>query len=183
MLGVTISFGQQAPATGSHKVATTRHKGEKARPEYRPAYSENKAEIINGSTTQTVVFDQELQASGSGEKPLPNAAAKGQTPAQAVAPSQIRVDVVNGRTIETQYFYWDPERQERDPFAVEDSPPVVIGIESSNTRTAGGNKHPVVVAIESSGPAGAIPQKSAPKLEYRLFPRPKRPPYQPTEKQ
>src|SRR5215469_4188841 len=124
ILGATVSFGQQAPATSSHKVPATGRKRGEPRPEYRPAYSENKAEIINGSKTQTVVFDQGLPASAPGEKPLPNTAAKGQTPTPPITSSQIRVDVVNGRTSETQYFYWDQERQEGDPFAVEHSPPV-----------------------------------------------------------
>ena len=180
----TMLSGQQVPARNLHKEppATKAHGG-KPRPEYRPDYAQNKVEVINGATAHTVVFDEGHLASTPPGKEPAQKAVKGSAQTPTVAPSQVRVDVVNGMSSETEYFEWDPERQQGQPFGMEHARPVVVGIESSNTRIMGGNKHPLVVGIESIGSGEAAAQKSAPKLEYRLVPQPKRPPYRPFDSQ
>jgi hypothetical protein len=183
ILGAGIAFGQQPPGTGSHRSQMTQGENGKARREYRPEYAQNKIEVINGEATKTVVFDEANLARSSSEKAPPQDIRKRRALSTAVAPSPFRVEVVNGMSSETQYFDWDPERQQRLGGGGEHARPVVVGIESSNTRIMGGNKHPLVIGIESNGAGDAAAQKSATKLEYRLVPQPKRPPYWPFESQ
>lgn len=182
IIGASISFGQ-ALRTSSQESLAAKGGSAKARREYRPEYAQNEIEVINGGTTHTVVFDEGRLASSPSEKAPPQNIRKDRAQPPTIAPFQLRVDVVNGMSSETQYFNWDPERQRELEGGAEHARPVVIGIESSNTRIMGGNKHPLVVGIESNEAREAVAQKSAPKLEYRLVPQPKRPLYRPFESQ
>jgi hypothetical protein len=149
-----------------HRVARKRHSkgalGAK-RAAYRPEYTQNSVEVINGASTKKVVF-------GSNK----NVAAKGST---KNAPAPLKVEVMNGTSTDTQYFFAGGGQA---PHGSTEKHPVVIGIQSADTHVAGGNKHPVVTGITTAEPGDA---KSAigggPKLTTGLAPQPKRPDYQP----
>jgi hypothetical protein len=133
---------------------------------YRPEYTDNTVEVINGDATKKVVFHNEQPATASA-KNLP-AALKN-------APPPMKVEVVNGTTTDTQYF-----NDQGQQVAADSKQPVVVGIQSSDTRVVGGNKNPVVTSVASSGTGTA---KSASKggqpVAKRVSPKPKRPAYQP----
>lgn len=140
----------------------------KRRPEYRPEYSENSVEVINGDATRRVVFHDDQAASAPGKK-LPRGLKN--------APTPMKVEVVNGSATDTQYFYDNGQQSETAR-----NRPVVIGVQSSDTHMVGGNKHPVVTSVTSSGSGDA---KSASgdgqPVTKKVSPRPKRPAYQADE--
>lgn len=127
---------------------------------YRPEYTQNAVEVINGASTQKVVFHN------------------GETTSRSSKDSNgpMRVEVMNGTSADTQYFAQGREMAG----AVESNRPVVVGIQSSDTKVVGGNKHQVVTRITSSGSGSA---KSATNggdvVTKAVSPRPKRPAYQP----
>ena len=135
------------------------------RPAYRPEYTENSVEVINGASTKKVVFQSDKGTSAS-------ESAKN-------VPTPLKVEVVNGTSTDTQYFYAGNAQTEAQQ-AGERNRPVVVAVLSSNTRFAGGNKHPVVTGITAAEAGDA---KSAggggPKLATGIAPQPKRPDYQP----
>ena len=138
---------------------TSGRKGAKRR-EYRPEYTQNSVEVMNGASTQKVVFESNKDATAKGLKNVP---------------VPLKVEVVNGTSTDTQYFYGDNGRQESD-----EKRPVVVGVQSSDTRAVGGNKHPVVTGITAVEAGDA---KSASgggqKVATVISPKPKRPEYQP----
>ena len=58
----------------------------------------------------------------------------------------LKVEVVNGTALDTQYFCGNNAQMGSN-----EKHPVVIGVQSSDTRVAGGNKHPVVTGITMAG--------------------------------
>ncbi len=149
-----------------HRVARKRYskssRGAK-RPAYRPEYTQNSVEVINGASTKKVVFEshEDVAASGSTKN----------------APAPLKVEVMNGTSMDTQYFY---AGNGQAPHGSTQKRPVVIGIQSADTRVAGGNKHPVVTGVTTaeSGDAKSASGGGA-KLTTGLAPQPKRPDYQP----
>jgi len=167
---------RQSSVQSPHKAATRhrksyRHlkvarKGAK-RPEYRPEYKENSVEVINGEATKKVVFQDEHATAST--KNVPRALKN--------VPSPMKVEVVNGSSSDTQYFYGNGQDEQIEAAR---NQPVVIGVQSSNTRTAGGNKHPVVKRVNSAGTGAAEPASGGgPPMTNSVSPRPKRPEYQP----
>lgn len=161
------SFAAQVKAASNthHQVAHKQYskaayKHGTKRAAYRPAYTQNAVEVINGASRQKVVFRDEDTVPGSSK--------------DANAP--MKVEVVNGASTDTQYF--TPAQESAG--AAESNRPVVVAIQSSDTRIVGGNKHLVVTGITSSGTGTA---KSAAGGGYpvskTVSPRPKRPAYQP----
>jgi len=142
---------------GKHSKASSRKGGK--RPAYRPEYTQNSVEVMNGASTQKVVFHDDRATSGSAKN----------------VPAPLKVEVVNGTASDTQYFYGDNGRQGSD-----EKRPVVVAVQSSDTRFVGGNKHTVVTGITAVGRGDA---KSAngvgQKVTAVVSPQPKRPEYQP----
>jgi len=149
--------------TASHK-ATSRHR---ARYRSRKAASLKGAkrrestklpvDVITGGETRHVVLDKAEQ---SGKK-------------TKATSGKVQVQVINGSATDTQYF--SDKNQE-----AAHNQPVVVGVESSDTRFAGGNKNPVVTGVTSSS---SVDAKSASNggqpVAKQVSPRPKRPAYQP----
>jgi len=153
-------------STSHRSWKTAARKGAK-RPDYRPEYSEDSVEVINGDATRKVVFHDEP----------PAATAKNVPAALKNAPAPMKVEVVNGTSTDTRYFYDNGEDQRIEAAL---NRPVVIGVESSDTRMAGGNKHPVVTRVTAGGPDDAKGASSGGQPVMRsISPRPKRPVYQP----
>ena len=84
--------------------------------------------------------------------------------------------MLNGTSTDTQYFYAQDVQDETAR-----NRPVVIGaVQSSDTRIAGGNKHPVVTSItRSSGTDAKTASTGGEPVTKSVAPRPKRPVYQP----
>lgn len=135
------------------------------RPAYRQEYTQNSVEVINGASTQKIVFNNDQGASAS----------RKDVSAMKNVPAPLKVEVVNGTAADTQYFYGDNGRQGSN-----ENGPVVVAVQSSDTRFVGGNKHPVVTGITAAGPVDA---KSAngggQKVMTGVSPQPKRKEYQP----
>jgi hypothetical protein len=162
--GTQSGHAKVAHKTQTHRRAVRRkyvskRKGAK-RQAYRPAYTQNSVEVMNGASTQKVVFQDDAAARASQKD-------KGEP--------GYKVEVLNGTAVDTQYFNGDNARTGSD-----EKRPVVIGVQSSDTRVAGGNKHPVVTGITT---AGTVDAKSASgggqKVTKGISPQPKRPAYQP----
>lgn len=168
------SSGQNLHITAARH--TTSHHARKAaarkrakRPEYHPAYSENAVEVINGDTTKKVLFRD--GQNGATAKTMP-AALKN-------APGPMKVEVMNGAYSDTQYLYNNGEDQRIEASL---NRPVVVGVESSDTRFAGGNKHPVVTRVTTSGAGDAKSTSSGGEsVTRRVAPRQRRPAYQPEQ--
>ena len=96
----------------------------------------------------------------------------GQVEAKAT-PGQMKVDVINGSATDTQYF--SDQNQE-----AAHNQSVVVGVQSSDTRFAGGNKNPVVTGVTSSS---SVDAKSASRggqpVAKQISPQSKRPAYAP----
>lgn len=132
---------------------------------YRPEYTENSVEVINGESTKKVVFHNDEIATAS---------AKNLPATMKDAPAPIKVEVVNGASTDTQYFY------DQGQDSAGSKQPVVVGIQSSDTHVVGGNKHPVVTGVTSSGSADAKSASSGGQpVTKSVAPRQKRPDYQP----
>jgi hypothetical protein len=165
------SKAHETRAVATHRTVHKRHRRTaarrgKKRPEYRPEYSENSVEVMNGDATNKVVFQND-QAPAPAAKKLP-AGVKNE-------PRPMKVEVVNGTSTDTQYFYENRQNNE-----TAQNQPVVIGIQSSDTRVAGGNQHPVVTSVTSSGiQHGKGVNSVGPPMTKQVSPRPKRPVYQP----
>jgi hypothetical protein len=158
-------------ARKKHRKASA-HKGTK-RVAYRPEYSDNSVEVINGDAAKKVVFHDD-QAAAVSAKAGPRQAKK------AIAgPVPMKVEVMNGSSMDTQYF---SGKGKNEQIAAVRNQQVVVGVQSSNTRVAGGNKRPVVTSVNSagSGDAKAAGNGGQP-VTNGVSPRPKRPEYQPDE--
>lgn len=145
-----------------HSRAAVR-KGRK-RPEHRPEYADNTVEVINGSSTSKVVFHNDQDATTPAKS----------LPAQKGVPPPMKVEVVNGTSRDTQYFYSNGQAQTGTR-----NEPVVVAIQSSDTRVAGGNKHPVVTGVTStSANDSKTVQSGGQPVTKGVWPRPRRPAYQ-----
>jgi hypothetical protein len=169
---------QNAPKTATrrssmhHASKTVAHKARK-RPEYRAAYSESSVEVINGDATKKVVF-QDDQAAALAKKGSASLKSSSEN-----APGPMKVEVVNGAYTDTQYLYNNGEDQ-----LIEASlnRPVVIGVQSSDTRNAGGNKNPVVTRVTASGAGDArSASEGGQPVTKQVSPRQRRPVYQPDQ--
>lgn len=139
-----------------------RRKGSK-RPAYRPEFTQNTVEVINGASTQKVVFNNQKPGEQTKNEP-----------------SQLKVEVMNGTSTDTRYFYVDKNQPAAQGNTAKPKQPVVVGVQSSDTRVVGGNKHPVVTAITAVGPGDATSASGGgQKLTTGVAPQPKRPEYQP----
>ena len=152
----------------THSKKTTHHSRKRSRKAkraaYRPEYAKNSVEVINGSSTQKVQFNDEEKSSKQSKR----------------GPSQLKVEEVNGNATSTRYFYVDKNQPPQQQVAAGPKKRVVVGVQSSDTRFAGGNKHPVVTAITDAGPSDATSTSaSGEKLTTGVAGRPKRAPYQP----
>ncbi|MGA8089944.1 MAG: hypothetical protein WCA10_21920 [Terracidiphilus sp.] len=150
-----------------HRVArkrntkASRRNGAK-RAAYRPEFTEHSVEVINGSSTKQVVFDDEKKPAGTAKSEAP----------------QMKVEVVNGTSSDTQYFYAGNGQSQQN--TAESKRPVVVGIQSSDTRAVGGNKRPVVTGITAVGSSDAKSANSGgQKVTTGVAPQPKRPEYVP----
>jgi len=114
-------------------------------------------DVITGGETRHVVLDKAEQ---SGKKTKSTS-------------GKVQVQVINGSATDTQYFSDKNEEAAHNQ-------PVVVGVESSDTRFAGGNKNRVVTGVTSSS---SVDAKSASNggqpVAKQVSPRPKRPAYQP----
>jgi hypothetical protein len=138
------------------------------RPDYRPEYSQNSVEVINGDATRKVVFHDEPTKRAPAGKSAANL---------ENATKQMRVEIVNGASTDTQYFYNNGEDQRIEASL---NRPVVVGVQSSDTRIAGGNKHPVVTRVTASGAGDArSASEGGQPVTKSVSPHPKRPVYQP----
>jgi hypothetical protein len=161
--GVQTKATHHRSATGKRSKGSTPKRAK--RPAYRPEYTQNSVEVMNGASTQKIVFHDDKGTSES---------TKG-TRAGTNAPAPLRVEVVNGTASDTEYFYGDNGRQGSD-----EKRPVVVAIQSSDTRVVGGNKHTVVTGITAVGRGDAKSANgSGQKVTAVVSPQPKRPEYQP----
>jgi hypothetical protein len=110
-------------------------------------------DVINGNQVLHTCFDP--AQSGEETKTLPG---------------QLQVEVINGSAENIQYFYGNGEDAQIEAML---NKPVVIGVQSGNTLTTGGNKAPLVTRVNSA----ATTRGAA--VTNRISPRPKRPAYQP----
>lgn len=158
-------------ATNHHhakKKYSSAHKGKKRAP-YRSEYRSNSVEVINGDAEKRVVFQDEEAAAATKNEPK----AKKNAP-----PPPMKVEVMNGSSTNTQYFSGNG----REQMAAARNQQVVVGVQSSDTRTAGGNKHPVVTSVNEAGSGDAKTSSSGGQaVTNGVSPRPKRPAYQPDE--
>ena len=161
------SAAPRAHATRAHHRAVRkkyssrrRHAGRRA--EYRPEYSQNSVEVMNGASTQKVVFHDDEPAKGSRKN---------------AGPAPMKVEVVNGTSRDTQYFAAGQGTGQSNP--AEHKQPVVVAIQSSDTRVVGGNKHPVVTGITAVQPGSAKRASGGQNGTTGISPQPKRPAYQP----
>ncbi len=148
--------------TQTHHQASTRRKAsgrkDAKRAAYRPEYKQNSVEVMNGASTQKVVFQNDDAASQKDK-----------------AGQRYKVEVVNGTALDTQYFSGNNARMGSN-----EKHPVVIGVQSSDTRVAGGNKHPVVTGITMAGQVDAKSASSGRQnVTTGISPQPKRQAYQP----
>lgn len=116
-------------------------------------------DVINGTQVRHVCIDKSVLAANE-----PKA-----------IPGQMKVDVINGSSTDIQYF--SEKNQE-----TAHNQPVVVDVESSDTRFAGGNNNPVVTGVTSSS---SVDAKSASiggqPVAKQVYPRPKRPEYAPDQ--
>ncbi len=156
------NINAQARSTAHHsKHRRRRYAGNAKRMAYRPEFHEHSVQVINGATTQNVVFKDD---------PKPDAKVKGQA-------AQLKVEVLNGTQKDTQYFL--PNDNQPGANAATLKQPVVVGIQSSDTRFVGGNKNPVVTGITASGSSDAKSAGSGgQKVATQVAPHPKRRAYQ-----
>lgn len=116
-------------------------------------------DVINGGETRHVVLDKGMPAGEQTKTKM----------------GQMKVDVINGSATDTQYFSDNNQESARNQA-------VVVGVQSSDTRFAGGNKSPVVTGITSSSSVDAKSASSGGQtVTKQVSPRPKRPAYQSEE--
>jgi hypothetical protein len=92
---------------------------------------------------------------------------------QKTARGQMKVEVINGSAADTQFF---SDRNQENAH----NQAVVVGVQSSDTRSTGINKSPVVTGVTSSSTVDAKSASSGGQAVTRqVSPRPKRPAYEP----
>jgi hypothetical protein len=148
-----------------HKAATrhrTRHHSHRAAMRKRAKHTEPNTipvDVITGGETRHVVLDESMPA-GKRSK---------------AASGQMKVQVINGSATDTQYFSDKNDEAARNQ-------PVVVGVQSSDTRFAGGNKTPVVTGVTSSSSVDAKSASAGGQgVTKQVSPRPKRPVYAPDQ--
>ena len=142
-------------AARARRIQNSLRKGQK-----RPEYTGNSVEMINGEERHRVAL-ADLKPANSDSK-------KEQAP--------LKVQIVNGTAMDTRYFH-DSGEAELD--VAERNEPVVVAIESSDTRAVGGNKHPVVTGVTFLGTGDAKNAGNIGKpMTRQVWPRPKRPAYE-----
>jgi hypothetical protein len=160
------SAAKQASSTTPHKAATRRGRRYHSR-KVAARKSAKRAGLCPDSQMDVTVIN--------GAQPLHVCMDKAKLAAEEAkaAPRQMKVEVINGSATDTQYF--SDKNQE-----TAHNQPVVVGVQSSDTRFAGGNKNRVVTGVTSSS---SVDAKSASNggqpVAKQVSPRPKRPAYQP----
>jgi hypothetical protein len=160
------STAKQTTSPSPHKTATRhrkRHRSRKAAARKRAKRaglcqdSQMDVTVINGAQPLHVCMDKlKLQAEQA-----------------KAAPGQMKVDVINGSATDTQFFS-DKNQESAHNQAV------VVDVQSSDTRFAGGNKTPVVTGVTSSSSVDATSVSSGGQaVTKQVSPRPKRPAYEP----
>jgi len=162
------SATKQASSPAPHKPATrhrARHRSRKAtnrktakRAGLCPA-SQMDVTVINGSQPVHACIDR----------------FKLETAQAKATPGQIKVDVINGSAADTQYFSNNNQETAQNRA-------VVVDVQSSDTRFAGGNKNPVVTGVTSSSSVDAKSASSGGQpVAKQISPQPKRPVYAPDQ--
>ena len=157
LLTPLILAGQQAQPTTSQKPTSHREQIKSRKTATRGTAQLCQApkvpvDVINGAQVYHTCFDPSLPAEET--KALPD---------------QLQVEVINGSAEDTQVFYGAGQDTQIEAML---NKPVVVGVQSGDTRTMGGNKNPLVTRVNSAGAGDA-------KVTNRISPRPKRPSYQP----
>jgi hypothetical protein len=159
------SAAKHASSPAPHKTATRhrrRHRSRKAvvrKSRTRAESSTVPVDVITGGETRHIVLS---------EATSPKQSKKG-------APSRVKVDVINGSATDTQYFSDKNEEPAQNKA-------VVVGVQSSDTRFAGGNKNPVVTGVTSSSSVDAKSTSAGGQgVTKQVSPRPKRPAYTPDQ--
>lgn len=159
------STAKQATSSAPHKAATRhrkRHHSRKTvskRTGKRAENSKMPVDVINGGEVHRVLLDK----------------AKSDEKRTKASQRQMKVDVINGSATDTQYFSDQNQEAARNQA-------VVVGVQSSDTRFAGGNQNAVVTGIASSSTVDARASSSGGAgVARQVSPRPKRPAYQPDE--
>ena len=154
---------KQATSSAPHKAVTRhkkRHHSRKAATRRTGKQAENTkmpVDVISGGEIHRVLLDKPR----SDEKRI------------KASQRQMKVDVINGSATDTQYFSDKNQENARNQA-------VVVGVQSSDTRFADGNKNAVVTGIASSSPVDAKATGSGGEgVTRQVSPRPKRPEYQP----
>ena len=151
------NVSKQTSTRTSHK-ATTRHRiRHRSRKAATKKDDKIPVDVITGSGTRRVLLDKEEPGAQ-------------QTKAK---PGQMKVEVINGSSTDTQYFSDKNEETVRNQ-------PVVVGVQTSDTRFAGSNKNPVVTGVTSSSTVDAKTASAGGQpVTRQVSPRPKRPAYEP----
>lgn len=159
------SATKQTSSPASHKASTRHRKHHHARNSAtrkgrKQAQSNTvPVDVINGEETRHVVLDQASMA-----------AAPSKTRSR-----QMKVEIINGSTTGTQVFSNNNQETAHNQ-------PVVVGVQSSDTRFAGGNKNPVVTGVTSSSSVDAKSASTGGQpVARQISPRPKRPAYTPDQ--
>jgi len=161
------STDKQSTSTATHKTAVkhrARHHARRAsarKSKKRAGLcpdSQFSATVISGAEVHNVCLDKSPSADRAKAKP-----------------NQMKVQVINGSTAGTQVF--SNKNQE-----TAHNQSVVVGVQSSDTRIAGGNKNPVVTGVTSSSKVDARTTSTGGQpVASQVSPRPKRPPYAPDQ--
>ncbi|WP_109486793.1 hypothetical protein [Occallatibacter savannae] len=159
------SAAKQVSSTAVHKASTrhrARHHRRKAAAHKGRKQAQSNAvpvDVINGEEMRHVVLDKGSTAEASSK-------AKSR---------QMKVEVINGSTAGTQVFSNNNQEAAHNQ-------PVVVGVQSGDTRFAGGNKSPVVTGVTSSSSVDATSASSGGQpVAKQVSPRPKRPVYAPEQ--
>ena len=116
-------------------------------------------DVINGEETRHVVLDKASMA---------------EAPSKTRS-RQMKVEIINGSTTGTQVFSNNNKESAHNQ-------PVVVGVQSSDTRFAGGNRSPVVTGVTSGSTVDAKPTSAGGQpVARQISPRPKRPAYTPDQ--
>lgn len=183
VLAPLIMAGQQGqPATAQKPAQTSATKQmsspapHKAATKHRAHHRSRKAANRKTAKRAGLCPDSQMEVTViNGAQPLHVCMDKSNPEAKEskATPGQLKVEVINGPSTDTQYF--SDKNQE-----TAHNQPVVVGVESSDTRFAGGNKKQVVTAVTSSSTVDAKSTSSGGQpVTKQVSPRPKRPVYEP----
>lgn len=158
------SAAKQTSSSAPHKAATRHRSRHHAR---RSGHKGNKqaqsntvpVDVINGGEMHHVVLDKSFTADVRGRSKS----------------KEMKVEIINGSTTGTQVFSNNNQETAHNQ-------PVVVDVQSSDTRFAGGNKSPVVTGVTSSSTVDAKSASTGgPPVARQVSPRPKRPQYAPDQ--